>query len=73
MYFRVNLKMNNPVLCCFIWIVFIKLNFTVPFLLIRKTLDAQFADKVRGLTPMSPHCFDQRMFIFIFRVFWTLA
>ena len=37
-YFRVNLKMKKPMLrCCFTWIVFIKLNFTVALLLIRKT------------------------------------
>ena len=36
-YFRVNLKMKKPTLCCcFTWIVFIELNFTVAFLLIRK-------------------------------------
>ena len=30
MYFRVNLKMKKPTLCCcFTWIVFIELNFTV--------------------------------------------
>ena len=38
MYFRVNLKMKKPTLCCcFTWIVFIEFNFTVAFLLIRKT------------------------------------
>ena len=31
----------------FSWIVFIELNFTVAFLLIRKTWDDQFAGKVR--------------------------
>ena len=37
-YFRVNLKMKKPTLCCrFTWIVFIKLNFTVALSLIRKT------------------------------------
>ena len=40
MYFRVNLKMKKPMLCCcFTWIVFIELNFTVAFLLIRKIWD----------------------------------
>ena len=40
MYFRVNLKMKKPTLCCcFTWIAFIELNFTVPFLLKRKTWD----------------------------------
>ena len=49
MYFRVNLKMKKPTLCCcFTWIVFIELNFTVAFLLIRKTLDDRFAGKVGG-------------------------
>ena len=47
MYFRVNLKMKKPTLCCcFTWIVFIELNFTVAFLLIRKTWDHEFASKV---------------------------
>ena len=49
MNFRVNLKMKKPTLCCcFTWIVFIELNFTVAFLLIRKTLDDRFAGKVGG-------------------------
>ena len=44
MYFRVNLRMKKPMLCCcFIWIVFIELNFTVPF------LDDRFAGKVGGM------------------------
>ena len=43
MYFRVNLKMKKPTLCCcFTWIVFIELNFTVAFLLIRKTWNDGF-------------------------------
>ena len=47
MYFRVNLKMKKPTLCCcFTWIVFIELNFTVAFLLIRKTWDDGFASQV---------------------------
>ena len=47
MYFRMNLKMKKPTLCCwFIWIVFIKLNFTIAFLLIRKTCDGRFVGKV---------------------------
>ena len=42
MYFRVNLKMKKPTLCCcFTWIVFIELNFTVAFMLIRKTWDGE--------------------------------
>ena len=32
MYFCMNLKMKKPMLhCCFTWIVFIELNFTVRF------------------------------------------
>ena len=47
MYFRVNLKMKKPTLCCcFTWIVFIELNFTVAFLLKRKTWDDRFASDV---------------------------
>ena len=47
MYFRVNLKMKKPTLCCcFTWIVFIELNFTVALLLIRKTWDDQCNGKV---------------------------
>ena len=47
MYFRVNLKMKKPTLCCCLtWIVLIELNFTVAFLLIRKTWDGRFVGKV---------------------------
>ena len=47
MYFRVNLKMKKPALCCcFTWIVFIEFNFTVPLLLIRKTWNNRFVDEV---------------------------
>ena len=47
MYFRVNLKMKKTIVCCgFTWVVFIELNFTVAFLVIRKTWDDQFAGKV---------------------------
>ena len=47
MYFRVNLKMEKPTLCCcFTWIVFIELNFTVVFLLLR---DDRFTGKVGGM------------------------
>ena len=47
MYFRVHLKMKKPTLCyCFTWIVFMELNFTVAFLLIRKSWDDRFAGKV---------------------------
>ena len=45
-YFRVNLKMKKPTLCCFTWIVFVELNFTVAFLLIRKTWKDRFAGKL---------------------------
>ena len=48
MYFRVNLKMKKSTLCCFAWIVFIELNFTVVFLLISKIRDYQFTSKVGG-------------------------
>ena len=51
MYFRVNLnlKLKKPMLYCyFTWIVFIELNFTVAFLLIRKTWNEQFVSKVGG-------------------------
>ena len=48
MYYRVNLKMKKPNLCCFKLIVFIELNFTVSFLLIRKTWDDRLASKVGG-------------------------
>ena len=38
MHFKVNVRMKKPTLCCcFIWIIFIELNFTVALLLIRKT------------------------------------
>ena len=47
MYFRVNLKMKKPrSRGCFTWIVFIELNLTVAFLLIRKTWDDWFADNM---------------------------
>ena len=48
MYFRVNLKMKKPICCCFAWMKFIELNFTVAFLSIRKTWDDQFPGKVGG-------------------------
>ena len=38
MYFRVNLKMKNPTLCCFTKIAFTELNFTVAILLIMNLL-----------------------------------
>ena len=41
--------MKQPTLCCyFTWVVFNELNFTVAFLLIRKTLDDKFPAKVGG-------------------------
>ena len=41
--------MKKPTLrCCFTWTVFIELNCTVVFLLIRKCWDDQFASKVGG-------------------------
>ena len=47
MYFRVNLKMKKVTFCCYLtWIVFIELNLTVAFLLIRKTRDGSFVGKV---------------------------
>ena len=47
MQFRLNLKMKKPTLCCcFTWIVFTELNFTVAFLLIRKSQDDGFAGEV---------------------------
>ena len=47
MYFRITLKMKKPICFrCFTWIVFIELNFTDPFLLIRKTWDDQLVSKV---------------------------
>ena len=47
MYFRVNSKMKKPTFCyCFTWIVFIELNFTVVFLLIKKTWDDGFFDNM---------------------------
>ena len=50
MYFRVNLKMKKSTLWfCFTWIVFTELNFTVAFLLIRKTWNDRFADKVEDV------------------------
>ena len=49
MYFKVNLKMKKPTLCCcFTWIVFIEPNFTVAFLLITKTSNGRFVGKVGG-------------------------
>ena len=41
--------MKKPTLCyCFAWVVFIELNFTVAFLLIRKTWDDGFAGTAGG-------------------------
>ena len=47
MYFRANIKMKKPTMCCsFTRIAFIEINFTVTFLLISKTWDGQFGGKV---------------------------
>ena len=47
MYFRVNMNIKKPMLCCcFTWIVFIELNITVAFLLIRKTWEYGFSGNV---------------------------
>ena len=46
MHFKVNLKMKKPTCCCFTWTVFIELNFTDAYMLIRKTWDDRFAVKV---------------------------
>ena len=54
MHFRLNLKMKKQTLCCcFTWIVFIKLNFTVAFLLIKKTWDGRFFGNI-VCTPPPP-------------------
>ena len=42
MYFRRNLKLKKPTRCCFTWIAFIELNFTVAFPLIWKTWYGRF-------------------------------
>ena len=58
MYFRLNLKMKKPMLCCcFTWIVFIELNFTVAFLLIRKTWDDGYSTWVFFYHPWKFHFF----------------
>ena len=55
MHFRVNLKMKKQTLCCcFTWIVFIKLNFTVAFLLIKKTWDGRFIGNIVCTPPRQP-------------------
>ena len=47
---RVNLKMKKPIFCCcFAWIVFIELNFTVACQLTRKTWDDRFVSKKNQL------------------------
>ena len=46
MHFRVNLKMKTPTLSCwFAWVVFIELEFTLAFLLIRKAWVDRFVSK----------------------------
>ena len=43
------MKMKKLTLCCcFTWIVFIELNFTVTFLSIKTNWDDRFVGKVRG-------------------------
>ena len=55
MHFRVNLKMKKQTLCCcFTWIVFIKLNFTVAFLLINKTWVGRFIGNIVCTPPPPP-------------------
>ena len=54
MHFRVNLKMKKQTCCCFTWIVFIKLNFTVASLLIKKTWDGRFFVKIVCTPPRPP-------------------
>ena len=75
MYFRVNMKMKRPMLCCcFTSILFFELIFTVAFLLIRKIQDDQFASKVgdggflemggilvKGETPLWTMLFERSM------------
>ena len=40
--------MKKPTLCCWLkWIVFIELNFTVVFVLIRKTWNGRFVGRGR--------------------------
>ena len=44
-----ELENEKPTLCCcFTWMLFIELNFTVAFMLIRKTWEDRFADKLAG-------------------------
>ena len=57
MYFRVNLKMKNPTLCCcFTWAAFIEFTFTVSFLLIKKTWVGLFIGNI-VCTPPPPLIF----------------
>ena len=45
-----ELENEKPTLCCcFTWVVFIELNFTVAFLLTRKTWYDRFAGKMGGM------------------------
>ena len=54
MCFEVNFKMKKPTLsCCFKWILFIELDFTVAFLLINNTCDDWFAGNIVCTPP--PH------------------
>ena len=46
---QIELENEKPTLCCcFTWMLFIELNFTVAFMLIRKTWEDRFAGKVAG-------------------------
>ena len=58
MYLRVNLKMKPTLCCCFTWIAFIEHNnFTVAFLLIRKTWDGRFVCNIVCTPPPTPSFF----------------
>ena len=49
-----SLKMKKQIFCCsFTWTAFIELNFTVAFLLIRKTWDDRFVSNI-VYTPTPP-------------------
>ena len=51
MYFRVNVKMKKPTCCLFTWIAFVKLNFTVACLLIKKKIRMVLLLPVARLLP----------------------
>ena len=49
MNFTMNFQMKKPTLCCcFAWIIFTELNFTVAFLVMRKTWEDRFASMMGG-------------------------